>query len=62
MTFHEFRHLHRTLLPGESLPRLPTLLEQLQVLRDAPLPLAAAAHESAAEPVEGDDEDWTESS
>jgi len=62
MTFHEVRHLHRTLLPGESLPRFPTLLEQLQVLRNALLAPAAAAHESAPEPEEGDDKDWPESS
>ena len=62
MTFHEFHHVHRALRPGESLPRLPTLLEQLQVLRGAPLRPAAAAQVNAPEPEEGHDEDWPESS
>jgi len=62
LAFHEFRHLHRTLLSDESLPRLPTLLEQLEVLRSAPLAPVTAAHESVPEREEGDDEDWPESS
>jgi hypothetical protein len=61
-TFHEFRHVHRALLPGESLPRLPTLLEQLQVLRRTPMRPAAAAEENAPEPEASLDEHWPESS
>ena len=62
MTFHEFHRVHRALRPGESLPRLPTLLEQLQVLRGAPLRPTAAAQVDAPEPEESHDEDWPESS
>ena len=61
MMFHGFRHIHRALLAGESLPRLPTLLEQLQVLRGAPL-RPATASEERSEPEDGHDEDWPESS
>ncbi|MGH8700841.1 MAG: hypothetical protein ACREVR_06640 [Burkholderiales bacterium] len=62
MTFQEFRHMHRALLPGESLPRLPTLLERLQVLLSAPLRHGAEAEENAPEPEEGQEEEWPESS
>jgi hypothetical protein len=62
MTFHESRHVHRGLLPGESLPRLPTLVEQLQVLRSALLRPADATEENTPEPEEGHDEEWPESS
>jgi hypothetical protein len=62
MTFHEFHRVHRALRPGESLPRLPTLLEQLQVLRGAPLRPAATAQVNAPEPEEVHDEDSPESS
>ena len=62
MTLHEFRRIHRALRLGESLPRLPTLLEQLQVLRGAPLRPAAAAPANAPESEEGHDEDGPESS
>ena len=61
MTFHEFHRVHRALRPGESLPRLPTLLE-LQVLRGAPLRPADAAQVNAPEPEEGHDEDSPEAS
>jgi len=62
MAYDGFRHIHRALLPGESPPRLPTLLEQLQVLRNAPLRPAAAAQVDAPEFEEGHDEDWPEPS
>ncbi len=62
MTSHESRRIHRGLRPGESPPRLPTLLEQLQGLRRAPLRPADAAQVGAPEPENGHDEDRPKSS
>lgn len=57
MTFHEFHRLHRALLPGESPPRLPSLLEQLLQLRGSSLRATPAADEHSVEPQEGHDEE-----
>lgn len=47
-----FHHLSRRLQPGESLPRLPSLIEQVLACR-------FEVHEAEPEPdVEYDDDDW----
>jgi hypothetical protein len=48
-----FRHLSRRLEKGESLPRLPSLIEQVMACRFEPSQIEA---EEAAEPDEWDDE------
>ncbi len=60
MTLRESRRTHRELLPGESLPRLPTLLEQLQLLRGARLGPAPATQDNLPEAGDGHDGDGPE--
>jgi len=59
-TFPGFRHIHRTLLPGESVPRCPTLLEQLQALRGSTVSPAPEAEEQAPEIEDGHEDEWSE--
>ena len=63
-TFPGFRHIHRTLLPGESLPRRPTLLEQLEALRGSSVSAALVTEENVPEDLseieEEQDEEWSE--
>jgi len=62
-TFPGFRHIHRTLLPGECLPTRPTLLEQLQAL-SGPSSYSAPEENVAETDVEEEelDEEWSEMS
>lgn len=49
-----FRHLSRPLKPGETLPRLPSLMEQVMACR-----FVLSEPEPEAEPVEDlEDGDW----
>jgi hypothetical protein len=63
-TFPGFRHIHRSLMPGETIPRAPTLLEQLQALgntsgmADQAIEEEEVASEVIAE--EQDEEEWPE--
>lgn len=62
-TFPGFRHLHRSLMPGETIPRAPTLLEQLQALRSSSSKAEPAAEEQSADAAlveDQDDEEWSE--
>ncbi len=63
-TFPGFRHIHRTLLPGESLPPRPTLLEQLEALRGSSASAAPVTEENVPEDLseieEEQDEEWSE--
>ena len=63
-TFPGFRHIHRTLLPGEALPARPTLLEQLEALRGATGSAANITEEELSENLseveEEQDEEWSE--
>ncbi len=63
-TFPGFRHIHRTLLPGESLPPRPTLLEQLEALRGSTTSATSATEEDVPENLseleEEQDEEWSE--
>jgi hypothetical protein len=66
-TFPGFRHIHRGLLPGESIPRVPTLIEQLQALSGSAMHAdteAEAQDDDEATLVEEseDDEEWVEAS
>jgi hypothetical protein len=64
-TFPGFRHIHRGLLPGESIPRRPTLLEQLQALGGSSVTTTPPVDEPVEESSdnldgEEEEEEWSE--
>ena len=56
-TFPGFRHIHRTLMPGETIPRPQTLLEQLQALGGSAMNEVVVAEEEILEAAEDHDDE-----
>jgi len=61
-TYPGFRHIHRTLLPGESVPRVPTLVEQLQAMGASAECETPQDYAAESEVDEEYDEEWPEMS